>query len=77
MRLAKISSLVGILFHSLVVRAQNFTAVDLQLAAYLERNNLTDFNVTANRARDSGDIKITALGCTIAVSSTRGNCKAD
>lgn len=69
MRLTKIFGLVGILCHSLAVRAQNFTDVDLQLAAYLEQNNLTDFNVTSVRARDADDIKITSLGCTIAVSS--------
>jgi hypothetical protein len=73
MRLTKIFSLASILFQSLVVRAQNFTDVDLQLAAYLESNNLTNFNVTANRAPDSYDIKITALGCTIAVSTIHGS----
>jgi hypothetical protein len=72
MRLTKVFGLIGILCNSTAVRAQNFTDVDLQLAAYLEENNLTDFNVTANRARDSDDIKITSLGCTIAVRRTRG-----
>ena len=67
MRLINVFGLIGILCSSTSVRAQNFTDVDLQLAAYLEENNLTDFNVTANRARDSDDIKITSLGCTIAV----------
>jgi hypothetical protein len=77
MRLVKVFSLVSILFESLVARAQNFTDVDLQLAAYLESKNLTNFNVTANRARDSDDIKITALGCTIAVSTIYGSCITD
>jgi hypothetical protein len=77
MRLTKILSLVGILCQSVVVKAQNFTDIDLQLAAYLESNNLTNFNVTANRARDSDDIKITALGCTIAVSTIHGSRIAD
>ncbi len=76
MRLTKIYGLVGTLCHSFVVIAQNFTEVDLQLAAYLEQNNLADFNVTANRARDD-DIKISALGCTIAVSSIRDSPNTD
>jgi hypothetical protein len=73
MLLTKIFSLIGIFCHGLIVRAQNFTNVDLQLAAYLESNNLTNFNVTANRAQDSDDIKITALSCTIAVSTIHGS----
>lgn len=77
MRLTKVFGLVGILCQSLDVRAQNFTDIDLQLAAYLEVNNLTNFNVTANSARDSNNIKITALGCTIAVSTIHGSHVAD
>lgn len=72
MRFTKIFGLVAILCNSVAVGAQNFTNIDLQLAAYLEQNNLTDFNVTANRTRDFDDIKITSLGCTIAVSSVLG-----
>ena len=77
MRLTKIFGLVSILCHSLAVTGQNFTDVDLQLAAYLEQNNFTQFNVTASRARDSVDVKITALGCTIAVSSIHSLCNAE
>lgn len=68
MQFVKVLGLIGMLCQSLAVSAQNFTHVDLQLAAYLEHNNLTDYNVTAVRVRDS-DIQITSLGCSIAVRS--------
>jgi hypothetical protein len=77
MRLTKTFGLVGILCHSLAVTGQNFTDVDLQLAAYLEQNNFSQFNVTASRARDSNVVKITSLGCTIAVSSIHGRHNAE
>jgi hypothetical protein len=61
--------LLAVLCLYLTVTAQNFTDLDQQLAAYLEENNLTGFNITSVRVRDSVDVKIAPLGCSIAVCS--------